>query len=216
MKINKKGLGLFLMLILSSNTYSATLVIEGGQLIGADGITFDGYTGSVRFVEGTCEDLFNGCDDASDLVFQSHTSSNFEAEQLANAANFSLLNQVFNAFPLYDLNVELTFGCKEGTTVALGWCSIRTPVFTNGNEFVAVVGVRNDENDVNDFVFDGGATPITNSTIPLNPDQVDRVVYAAWTVTPVPLPAAGPLFFSAMCMLGYFGKRRRSSQPLVS
>ena len=217
MKIYKEIIGTFLALIFSTSVYSATLAIENGQLVGADGITFDGYTGSVRFVDGTCRDLFNGCDEPSDIVFESLTSTNTEARDFALAANFALLEQVFDAFPLYDENIALTSGCEEGTFVALVRCGILTPYDYTDNDSVVTVSLTNrDDNSGLDTVAWGQGYFATDSTIPLNPDTPDRLVYATWTVTPVPLPAAGPLFLTAICALGFWGSRRQSSKTLAT
>lgn len=208
MEIYKMVLGVFLTLILSTSAYSATLVIEDGQLVGADGITFDGYTGSVRFVDGSCADIFNGCDEPSDIVFETLTSTNTEARDLALSANTALLEQVFDANPLYDLNIALTFGCEEGTFIALNFCGILTPYDYTANNSVITSSLTNrDDNSGLDVVAFGQGYAATDSTIPLDPDAPDRLVYAAWTVTPVPLPAAVWLF--ATGLLGLIGVARR-------
>ena len=208
MKIYKKILGTFLTLILSTSAYSATLVIENGQLVGADSIVFDGFTGSVKFVEGTCVDLFNGCDEPSDIVFESLTSTNTQARDLALAANSALLEQVFDAFPLYDENIALTFGCEEGAFVALGRCTLITPYdYTDNGTVVAVQLTNRDDNSALDTVTWGQGYSATGSTIPLNSNSPDRLVYASWTVNPVPLPAAVWLFGSGL--IGLVGLARR-------
>jgi len=217
MKIYKKILGAFLTFILSTTAYSATLVIENGQLVGADSIVFDGYTGSVRFAEGTCVDIFNGCDEPSDIIFESLTSTNTQARDLALAANSALLEQVFDAFPLYDENIALTFGCEEGTFVALVRCTLITPYdYTDNGTVVAVQLTNRDDNSALDAVTWGQGYSATGSTIPLNSNSPDRLVYATWTVTPVPLPAAGPLFLTAISALGFWGSRRQSCKTLVT
>ena len=215
MEIYKMVLGVFLTLILSTSAYSATLVIEDGQLVGADGITFDGYTGSVRFVDGSCVDIFNGCDEPSDIVFETLTSTNTEARDLALSANTALLAQVFDANPLYDINIELTLGCEEGTFVAANFCGILTPYdYTDSNSVVTVSLTNRDDNSGLDVVAFGQGYAATDSTIPLNPDAPDRLVYATWTITPVPLPAAVWLF--ATGLLGLIGVARRKKAQLYN
>lgn len=210
MKIYKILLGVFLTLILSTSAYSATLIIDNGQLVGADGITFDGYTGSVRFVEGSCVDLFNGCDEPSDIVFETLTSTNTEAKDLALLANTALLEQVFDANPLYDKSIELTFGCEQGTFVALNFCGIITPYDYTDNDSVVTVSLTNRDDDSGlDVVAFGQGYATTDSTIPTNPNAPDRLVYATWTLTPVPLPAAVWLF--ATGLLGLIGIARKKS-----
>jgi hypothetical protein len=209
MKIYKMVLGVFLTLILSTSAYSATLVIEDGQLVGADGITFDGYTGSVRFVDGSCADIFNGCDEPSDLVFETLTSTENEARVLALSASSALLTQVFDANPLYDLNIELTFGCEQTTDVALVLCGILTPYSTDGITVLTANMTNRDDTNRRDTIGSRQGYFITDSTLPDASTRVDDLVYAAWTVTPVPLPAAVWLF--ATGLLGLIGIARKKA-----
>ena len=210
MRINNMVFGVFLTLILSTSAYSATLVIEDGQLVGADGIAFDGYTGSVRFVEGSCAELFNGCDESSDFVFEALTSTNTEARDLALSANSALLAQVFDANPLYDINIELTSGCAAGTFVDLIFCGIITPYYYLGNNrFVTASMVNRDDNSQLDQVGYGQGYDSTFSTIPLNPDQPDRLVYANWTVVPVPVPEPAAVWLFGSGLIGLIGIARR-------
>ena len=207
MEIYKVVLGVFLTLILSTSAYSATLVIEDGQLVGADGITFDSYTGSVRFVDGSCADIFNGCDEPSDLVFATLTSTENEARVLALSASSALLTQVFDANPLYDLNIELTFGCEQTTAVALVFCGILTPYSTDGTTVLTANMTNRDDTSRLDTTGSRQGYFITDSTIADAGDPADRLVYAAWTVTPVPIPAGAWLFASGL--LGLIGIARR-------
>ena len=211
MKSWKMIIAIMVLLISSTSVHSATLVIANGELMGADGITFDGYTASVRFLEGTCVDLFNGCDQPSDIVFQSLTSNQTQAKDLAIAANTALLTQVFDTNPLYDINVGFTYGCSEGTT-ALGYCTMITPYYYSNGYVVTSTLRNNDDNVQQDIVAWGQGILTTNSTIPLNPNATDRNVYASWSITPVPVPAAGLLFISGLFSLGIFGYRKKTCQ----
>lgn len=211
MKIYKMIPGVFLTLILSTSAYSANLVIDNGQLIGADGITFEDSTGSarfagsVRFVDGTCENLFDGCNDPSDLVFQTLTGTGDTPQELAVAASRALLEQVFDANPLYDIDIELTFGCGT-TTIALVFCGILTPYgFTVNDRVLPAVVTNRDDNTRLDSVTTGSGRDIDASTIVSSPD---RLVYADWTITAVPVPAAVWLFASGL--LGLIGIARRN------
>jgi len=60
---------------------------ERGQLLGASSVDAGGTLYNVEFLDGTCIDLYSGCDEVSDFTFQS-----FGAAQLASQA---LLDQVF-------------------------------------------------------------------------------------------------------------------------
>ena len=210
MMINKKTILFLLMYTFSNYANSVNLLIEDSQLIGADGISFDGLFFSVRFKEGTCAEIFNGCDDKSDLLFQSLTSTNIEAKDLAIAANTALLEQVFDSYQLYDDNATLTFGCEAGTNEALNRCGIHTPAYTF-NETVSVSGLTNYDNpSQKDIVTWGGGLSISGySTIPLDPNAPDRHVYAVWNVAMVPLPMTSVLFISGILTYGFIGFNRK-------
>ena len=106
------------------------------------------------------------------------------------------------------MNIDLTFGCEEGTFVASNFCGILTPYDYTANNSVITSSLTNrDDNSGLDVVAFGQGYAATDSTIPLNPDAPDRLVYATWTVTPVPLPAA--LWLFATGLLGLIGVARR-------
>jgi hypothetical protein len=213
MEILKSVIGAMIFLMVSSAAHSATIIVENGELVGADGIEFEGYVGSVRFVEGTCADLFNGCDEPSDLVFQSFEPIEVDAQRLAVAANEALLEQVIKANPLYDENPILTFGCGNESNIAFAWCATLTPFFQRGNGFVQTINLQNQEGSRNvaDSVGGGGGWSINEFDTGLTSNnQPDRYTYAAWTITAVPVPAAGPMFFAALALLGFFTRRSKS------
>ena len=93
----------------SSSAFAATLNVVGGQLMGASNVLVDGNLYDVQFLDGTCIDLFNGCDETSDFTFQS--------EMKALVASQALLNQVFIDAPsgAFDTDPTLTAGCSVGT-----------------------------------------------------------------------------------------------------
>lgn len=83
------------------------LIVENGELLGADNVDVDGTLFDVRFRDSTCSAIFAGCDNASeDFAFTDAAS--------AKAAAEALLDQVFLDGPsgLFDSNPELTFGCS--------------------------------------------------------------------------------------------------------
>ena len=72
--------------LMSAGAGAATLNVVGGQLVGASGVDVDGTLYDVEFVDGTCVDLFNGCDESSDFMFTT--------EAAALMASQALLDQV--------------------------------------------------------------------------------------------------------------------------
>lgn len=87
----------------AASVNAATLIVDDdGQLRGASGVDVEGALYDVTFADGTCIELFSGCDEASDF--------NFSDLLLARAAGQALLDQVFQG--LQDTRPELTFGCE--------------------------------------------------------------------------------------------------------
>jgi hypothetical protein len=94
-----------------------------GQLLGAKNVLIDGDFYDIVFLEGTCADLFDGCDENSDFTFLNFLDSQEAALQL--------LDQVFTDGPdgQFDTNPDLTFGCESSLI-----CNAFIPfeVLTNG------------------------------------------------------------------------------------
>ena len=82
-----------------------TLVVNSGILEGATGVDVGGTDYDVTFMDGTCIDLFNGCDAVSDFTFQTQAA----AAQAATA----LLSSVLVDGPAgnFDTQPNLTLGC---------------------------------------------------------------------------------------------------------
>ena len=98
-------------------SFAATLNVDGsGQLLGASGVEVGGSFYDVLFVDGSCIDLFNGCDEESDFTFQDSAS--------ATGAAQALLDQVFvnSVDGQFDDDPFLTAGCSESSV-----CFVLTP-----------------------------------------------------------------------------------------
>jgi len=110
------GLGL-LALLVASGAQAATLNVIGGILHGASGVDVGGSLYDVEFVDGTCIDAFNGCDDPTDFAFTDPVD--------ANLAAVALLDQVFLDGPsgAFDADTNLTYGCLS----SFGECKTMTP-----------------------------------------------------------------------------------------
>ena len=95
------------LVLMAGGAQAVTLDVVGGQLMGASGVLVDGSLYDVQFLDGTCIDLYDGCDDVSDFTFQTSTS--------AALASQALLDQVFldgvdGQFAIYP---GLLNGCLE-------------------------------------------------------------------------------------------------------
>jgi hypothetical protein len=158
----------------------AILQVVGGKLIGADDVQVGSNAYDVRFVDGTCADVYGLCDE-----------SKFTFLTLAQAvtASQALLNQVFIDVPgtgSFDTNPGLTAGCPGGVFAA---CNVFTPYATAINLPPGAIAVtaQNSFQEVSDFVLQGqgGATiPYTLTTGP-DPNGFDNGgstdVWALWT-----------------------------------
>ncbi len=94
--------------LLGAANSQAGLIVASGELVGATGVVISGLgTFDVSFEDGSCANLFSGCDELSDFAFNS-------LDQVI-AASQALLDQVFidSELGLFDSNSALTRGCED-------------------------------------------------------------------------------------------------------
>ncbi|MFQ5780505.1 MAG: hypothetical protein ACE5HN_06920 [Nitrospiria bacterium] len=95
-----------------------SLLIDGtGQLTGATGVVVGADTFNVSFLDGTCTDLFSGCDDPGDFLFTTEDSAKMAAAALEATVFLDSEKGNFDSIP------SKVRGCS-GTINA---CSIMTP-----------------------------------------------------------------------------------------
>lgn len=90
---------------------AATLIVDGtGQLRGAEGVIVSGKVYNVQFLEGSCVELFSGCDALSDFDFANRADSLAAAE--------ALLAQVFldGLQGEFDTDPGSIFGCASAAS----------------------------------------------------------------------------------------------------
>ena len=158
-------------------TVAATLHVEGGQLLGAFGVDVGGTLYDVEFVDGTCTDLFAGCDEAADFTFTTMTD--------AGLASAALQNQVFldAAEGAFDTVPELTAGCASNDFLT---CRVTTPVARsfdfsgNPRTTVTVVSISNGTSELNDRAPSGHAELVTDGMG--DTGGGDFRVYARWSL----------------------------------
>lgn len=156
----------------STPASGATLIVSGGQLLGATGVDVGGSLFDVAFVDGTCIALFGGCDDDSDFVFQSSTEAEVAAQALLEQVFLDVVDGAFDTEP------ELTAGCS-GTFA----CSAQTPymAFLSTEPGAWSASATNFAPPNSDSVSSGGTTfgnqDLTGAT---------NNVWAVWTATAVP------------------------------
>ena len=176
--------------LLATSSLAASLVVENGQLVGANGVDVEGTLYNVAFVDGFYSDTF---EDESDL----DTTSEAQARLFGQA----LMDQVFldTAEGSFDSDPELTFGCGN-----LNECIVWIPfdIDFTAFEVTAILAINRRAGAVQPE----GVREIIGINGYLNNFADDtNWVYADWQV--VPVPAAAWLFVSALSVLGW-GRRK--------
>ena len=180
-------------LTLSLSANAATLLTNSsGQLTGALDIDVDGALYDVSFVDGSCSDLFNGCNESSDFTFTTYNQ--------ASMATTALFAQVLidTSSGDFDSSPQLTNGCSHYSR-----CDIHTPyrIFEIGE--TSRVSGRSAIN------FASAGDQLGTSSSDVDGDLTSEILstYAVWAPSPVPVPAAAWLFGSAL--IGLVGFKRK-------
>lgn len=156
----------------------ATPNVVLGELKGAFGVNVGGTLYDVEFVEGSCIDLFDGCDDASDFAFAT-LAETLQASQ-------ALFDQVFldSGAGSFDTTPTLTFGCSGA------FCGTVTPFGQPDAAETLAVSAVNFSIESSD-VAGNGSTMRTYDTAASNLHELS--VFAIWTPTAQPVPALLPV-----------------------
>ena len=144
----KAAFGSLAALVCATSTSAATLMIDGdGQLTGARGIDIGGVSYDVEFVDGSCVEVFSGCNSSSDFAFRNQAN--------ADLASQALLDQVLIDGPLglFDSMPALTEGCSGilcnffipyslgsfGPTLTVQVSAAQNEPFNTGGDFDRVI-----------------------------------------------------------------------------
>ena len=196
-----------MFLVYSSASCGVVLDVNNGILLGASGVDVNGVLYEVSFIDGTCTELYDGCDQNTDFPFANPLD--LDDGTLGNAANTALLEQVFidTSFGMFDSDPTKTNGCQS----SFGDCQVSTPLFiSQGGAGLGILAAFNSSNEIHDTLTAGGGNLAIDSS-----DQIANT-YAVWSQTStVPIPAAVWLF--SFGLIGLIGMRKQSSKtPALS
>lgn len=168
------------------------IVNASGQITGATGVNLAGSIYDVTFLDGTCAEVFTGCDDAGDFLFDIAT---------AQTAGRALLDEVFldSAAGQFDSQPSLTFGCGNERL-----CYAFIPT---SNTLGAVAGNRQGT-DFDNVEVDPG--------LPNDTSGDGQLVWARFTLAQgvVPEPATWAMLLVGFGLIGQ--SLRLRSRPLVT
>lgn len=196
--LKKYLISLAATLLVSLPVCSATLFIDSSnQLYGATGIEVSGSFYDVLFINGSCSQLYNGCDQASDFIFSSQNAAVSASQALFDQV---LIDDSFNTAQWFNSDPEKTTGCSNS-----GLCRLLTPFgLTETTNIIAGVTADNNAVNANDILE-------PNIGIDKNTDLADATIatYAVWNaqVATVPIPASALLFSSCLIFLFVLPKK---------
>jgi hypothetical protein len=165
---------------LSASANAATLNVVGGQLVGASDVLVGGSLYDVEFLDGTCIDLFTGCDELSDFTFGNGTA--------ADAASVALSEQVFLGGYI-PMEIQ---GCEDQTVCAIATNFNRVTVYTHISQLFV---------EATESTLPGVASLRVTYDLATNPNRT----FARWS--PIPEPGTASLLALGLIAMGV--RRRR-------
>ncbi len=205
----KIGLLFFIGFLYTTPLLAVQLHINAltNNLTAVSGIVVNENIYDVTFAEGTCVELFGGCDEKTDFFFQDTAT--------AFAAFSGLMEQGLLDGPLgqFDSNPQLTYGCDNDPFFSR-FCTIQTPILADEPGLVGLVFA-----DATNYMagfnhLDSSTGLLLSAPLSINADTgedaYDSHVWGIWsnsTITTVPVPAAVWLFGTGL--IGFISLRKK-------
>ena len=183
---------LALILIAAPLGANAVPIVVGGQLLGATDVDVGGTLYDVLFVDGTCTDVFDGCDAASDFTFQTQALAMLAAQALLDDVFVDQISGMFDSVP------SLTNGCP-----GIGLCVAFTPYQVAGTTLSHVFAFNDAVEDLDRI--QAGAVNHGNFDLSLS----SNFTWADWSDAAVSVPEPGTLALLGIGLAGMGLARRR-------
>ena len=201
MTIMNKALWLSLLVAsTASNSWAAPILdVQGGQLMGASNVEVNSMLYDVQFIDGSCFNLLNGCDETSDFQFQTLADATAASQALLDAV---FLDTILGAF---DSEPALTNGINDLSS-GRAWTAYAGAL---GTGKVTIVGARNHSADTLDVVV------ASTTSIGADMTGTDHNAYAVWSVTgqaTIPEPTTLALFSLGISYFGFVRRRYKVTE----
>jgi hypothetical protein len=178
------------------SAHAVTLQVTNGKLIGATGVNVRGTLYDVTFQDGTCNNLFSGCNSNQDFEFNTLEAAASASEALLDQVLINLVqNQPFDSVPY------LTMGCE-----AYDECWVITP-YTLTSDITAAIGRMAINNTSDSFDRVSGAI----SQRLLDTSAHSHATFAVWSRTltnSVPEPPSLALMGAGLMAYAASGRYR--------
>lgn len=162
------------------------------RLVGARGVIIDGKRYDLKFIEGSCAAVFNGCDSNSDFDFPDLGDAFRAAEEILN----QVLVDGSDPGTRFDTRPELTYGCEQPTA-----CDLLIPNWIENGTRLVTSWAENWDDELSD-------SPTSAQFLTTSYDT-SLAAHAVWAkFTPVTLPTT--LWCLGIGLLGVAGVRSRS------